>query len=624
PVSAEPREGTAAAGSADLTDERPVLADGVELVGEYEGSGYRTPHHLARRRNGTLIQLTDLLYLVAVRCDGESELTQIAEAVSADYDQTVSPDNVRQLVDEKLRPLGVLADAEGRSPDIPPPDPLLGLKFRSTLLTPRGTRLVTGLFRPLFVPVLVVSVLAALAAFDVWLFWVHGLAQSLRQTVNQPVIFLFVLAAVIVSAALHEVGHAAACRYGGAEPGRMGAGIYVAWPAFYTDVTDAYRLDRTGRLRTDLGGVYFNAMVVLLAAAAFATTGYEPLLLVCFLLQMQIVQQLLPLLRLDGYYGLSDLVGVPDLFRRIGPILRALLPWRTPDASVRELKTHVRVVVTLWVLAVVPLLLANLAFIVLNAPRILSTAWDSAARQLHTIRTESGLALAVGVIQLMVLLVPTFGTTITVARVGRRSAVGAWRWSGASARRRAVVATGALALVAALAVSWWPDGRLSPYLAGERGTVQQGVVDLSGFRNGSPVLRSPREASRPLPPVAEGRSGVPGSVIAGDGTGRGTRQTRDGSAADRAETPTATAGTSGPSPSATEQPSPTSTATGTAASTPSPTGTSAPTGTPTGTATGTPTGTATGTATPTASASPTTSGSAGSTTPSVPSGTSTP
>ena len=41
----------------------------------------------------------------------------------------------------------------------------------------------------------------------------------------------------------------------------MGAGMYLVWPAFYTDVTDTYRLGRGGRVRTDLGGLYFNAIV---------------------------------------------------------------------------------------------------------------------------------------------------------------------------------------------------------------------------------------------------------------------------------------------------------------------------------------------------------------------------
>jgi putative peptide zinc metalloprotease protein len=53
----------------------------------------------------------------------------------------------------------------------------------------------------------------------------------------------------------------------------MGAGIYLAFPAFYTDVTDAYRLSKGGRLRTDLGGVYFNALFMLATAPAFFATA---------------------------------------------------------------------------------------------------------------------------------------------------------------------------------------------------------------------------------------------------------------------------------------------------------------------------------------------------------------
>ena len=43
----------------------------------------------------------------------------------------------------------------------------------------------------------------------------------------------------------------------------MGVGIYIVWPAFYTDITDAYRLGKGGRLRADLGGMYFNAIFAL-------------------------------------------------------------------------------------------------------------------------------------------------------------------------------------------------------------------------------------------------------------------------------------------------------------------------------------------------------------------------
>ena len=72
-----------------------------------------------------------------------------------------------------------------------------------------------------------------------------------------------------------------AARYGGARPGTIGVGLYLAFPMFYTDVTDSYRLDRRGRLRTDLGGVHFNAIAVVAAGVAYFATGFKPAKLRC-------------------------------------------------------------------------------------------------------------------------------------------------------------------------------------------------------------------------------------------------------------------------------------------------------------------------------------------------------
>ena len=118
---------------------------------------------------------------------------------------------------------------------------------------------------------------------------------------------------------------------------RRHAGTYrrrAVWiPAFYTNVTDAYRLNRAGRLRTDLGGIYFNAVVIVLAGAA-ASTGWPPLLALIALSHLEILQQLLPIVRFDGYYILGDLAGVPNLFGHVRPILRSFGPGRRRDPAV--------------------------------------------------------------------------------------------------------------------------------------------------------------------------------------------------------------------------------------------------------------------------------------------------
>lgn len=80
----------------------PKRADGVELLGEYEGSGFKDPRYLARRSDGSLIQLTQLLYAVLEGIDGERDLEEIAARASENFGKKVSADNVSTLIEKNL------------------------------------------------------------------------------------------------------------------------------------------------------------------------------------------------------------------------------------------------------------------------------------------------------------------------------------------------------------------------------------------------------------------------------------------------------------------------------------------------------------------------------------------
>jgi len=87
----------------------PRLADGVELLGEYKGSGYSQPPSLVRRADGQVIQMSALLYGVACRIDGSRGAAAIAGLVSADLGRSLTADQVRYLITAKLLPLGIVA-----------------------------------------------------------------------------------------------------------------------------------------------------------------------------------------------------------------------------------------------------------------------------------------------------------------------------------------------------------------------------------------------------------------------------------------------------------------------------------------------------------------------------------
>jgi putative peptide zinc metalloprotease protein len=440
----------------------PRLADGVELLGEYKGSGYSQPPSLVRRADGQVIQMSPLLYRVVCRIDGSRDPAAIAELVSGDLGRTLTAGQVRHLITAKLLPLGVVA-AQGTPAAPPMANPLLALRARGTLLPEPATNAVAALLRPLFRPHLVVAVVGSVLTVDFWLFAVHGLGGGLQQVLRDPVDLLIVIGLSIVSGAFHECGHATGCRYGGGRPGVIGVGIYLVWPSFFTNVTDSYRLSRAGRLRTDLGGLYFNAVFMLALAGIYAATSAEVLLLVIALTHLEMLEQLSPLVRFDGYFILSDLVGVPDLFARIAPILKSAASKGHQDPRVTGLRRGVRIVVTGWVLCVIPLLTVSLAYLLLYLPRINRALWRSVSWQAHlTAGAVAGhryAAAAVAATGVVMLALSLAGSLYVVTGLARRLATAGLRWSAGRPRRRLQAGVAGLAALAGLAAFWTLQGQ---------------------------------------------------------------------------------------------------------------------------------------------------------------------
>src|SRR4051812_7636569 len=261
------------------------------------GSGYRTPPALVRRGDGQTLQLTPLLYSVLGAVDGRRSCAEIASVVSRSMRRGISEEMVATVVDQHLRPMGLLKLADGSEPPLKRSNPLLALKLKVAVTDPRNTRRLTDPFRILFRPVLASTVVLGFLAVTWWVFFHKGLAPAAYDAFQRPHLLLLVFVVTVLSGGFHEFGHAAAARYSGADPGVMGAGIYLVWPAFYTDVTDSYRLGRGGRIRTDLGGLYFNAIIVVLTFAWWCATGWEAVLLLVATQTLQMVHQLLPMLR---------------------------------------------------------------------------------------------------------------------------------------------------------------------------------------------------------------------------------------------------------------------------------------------------------------------------------------
>jgi putative peptide zinc metalloprotease protein len=310
-------------------------------------------------------------------------------------------------------------------PDPPRSDPLLSLVFNTQLLPPGFVRVAAAIFSPFYRPPVIALMLCLFVAVDVWLVVSGGIDAAFHRSVGDPVLVLTLMVLWVCATLFHEFGHAAGCHYGGARPGGIGVGILVLYPAFYTNVTDAYRLDRRGRLRTDLGGIYFNAIFIVAVFGLYQLTEIPALKVFMVLNHLQILQQLLPLLRLDGYLILGDLVGVPNLFAFVGPVWRRLRGKPDDGSTMHQaLRPRVQVLVTTWVLIVVPLLIVALTLLLVRLPFYLATATSKAVEYGEVALAAGGQGsvgiLLLAVLSMLLLLIPWVGGTAFAIRTGRR------------------------------------------------------------------------------------------------------------------------------------------------------------------------------------------------------------
>lgn len=304
-----------------------------------QGMAYADRKWLICLDGGQYVQATELLYHVLLFADGETDLEGIAGRVTAQTGRVVSAEEIRWLVLNKLAGSGLLewpppsgetppaggADAAG---GIRAPAQILAIKHRVPLLPYSVTAPVTAILQHLYWPPLIVLVVMAAAAINVWIIRGADFVNGVITLLFNPELVLLLFALDTVTRVFHELGHASALRRAGARHGVIGFALYVIFPVYFTDVTHAYRLSRAQRIRVDLGGIYFDLISMIGLYVAYRFTGYLPLLVMITLIGLGILRQFTPFMRFDGYYLIADLMGVPEPMSLVVPFVRDHLPWR--------------------------------------------------------------------------------------------------------------------------------------------------------------------------------------------------------------------------------------------------------------------------------------------------------
>jgi len=307
---------------------------------------------------GKYIRLREPEHAILTSLDGATGARQIVEMLGSEFNIQVSEEAIHGFV-ARLSELGFLdrkddlQEEQHRDEPSSRKNSVLYVRFNAfnpEKLLDRLYSKLRFLMSPSFT---VFSVLVILAG--VWqLMSLPGhIPYSLVDLIKVSTILTIIIASFVVII-LHEFAHALVCRHYGGRVREMGFLLIYFQPAFYCNLSDSYMFPKKSqRVHTILAGMYLQVFLgsvsLLVWRIVKQGTALSDLLFVIVLVSFgTLVFNLNPLLKLDGYYFLADVLDIPNLRKKAFGFLKRKLTEIIfgiesdgKDISVREKRIYV-------------------------------------------------------------------------------------------------------------------------------------------------------------------------------------------------------------------------------------------------------------------------------------------
>jgi multidrug resistance efflux pump len=247
----------------------------------------------------------------------------------------------------KLSSLGLLEDGR-QTGNLPARRSLLYLRFKLfdpdrllAWLLPRTRLFFTKSFLWLSLGLLFLAIFLTSVNSD-------ELAQETPQLLRGSSLLLMWLTIVGIGFT-HEFAHGLTCKRYGGEVREMGFMLLFFMPAFYCNVSDAWLFPKRQRLAVLFAGAYWQIILWAVAIIFWRLTAPEsfPHLLAVIVMAICGIYTLFnlnPLIKLDGYYLLSDYLEIPNLrnkaFSYLGTRIKKL--WGTVRQGISEVTPRER------------------------------------------------------------------------------------------------------------------------------------------------------------------------------------------------------------------------------------------------------------------------------------------
>ncbi|HDZ86418.1 MAG TPA: hypothetical protein ENH57_01870 [Actinobacteria bacterium] len=138
--------------------------------------------------------------------------------------------------------------------------------------------------------------------------------------------FPLLVTMLIAMMLIHEFGHVVASFNFGLKPRFLGLGIYMFQPIIFTDTSDAWELKRGQRVVSDMAGIYFQLILGAVLSAWMLFFGVNLTLLIVSVINIAaIVLNLDPFLRSDGYWAVTDYIGINNAHEKTFSYVKNLM-----------------------------------------------------------------------------------------------------------------------------------------------------------------------------------------------------------------------------------------------------------------------------------------------------------
>jgi putative peptide zinc metalloprotease protein len=298
-------------------DYRPELCENVVIAKIENDTKYfvhQVSHDVRLRVNAHTHYLLKLI-------DGERTVSELTILMRNHFNQNISQHEIDLFIRNTLEPNGILKTDR----EVVKKEPPAYLNFRITLIPHSVVSKITRYLQFLFFDRIWYFI--GVLLFGLTILYISAISSRGLSNFVTPAHILSYIPLAVCSYIAHEFGHASACEKFGVKAGSIGFGFYILMPVFYADVSNAWRLSASKRIIINIAGMYFQLLLSCLLVFIYAITANEWMLYASLVNILSTLPNLNPFVRYDGYWILSDLLGMNNIMQKAEHSYKQTLGW---------------------------------------------------------------------------------------------------------------------------------------------------------------------------------------------------------------------------------------------------------------------------------------------------------